>query len=251
MLENKGRYIIDFDDFPKKREKMPELEVKDRIDNFDEVELGMSAETAQEEARRCLSCRRCLGCALCLAVCKPKAIVFEQEDEIIDLMVDDVIISLDDVFYMPAGRSELGFGKYKNVICVTELERALDDKGPFGGLLLRPFDGDVPENMAIIFDGDLGDETDDTLQTASHVLEKVDGISISLFAGDNTGINANGGINVKKAEVEEVKEIEETGNLTVSFTEGGNKAEEEFDMIVIASKMKVLPEIKKLQDKLS
>ena len=93
MAENKGRYIIGFTDIPCERQCMPELNVEKRKSTFEEVELGLSIEAAQREARRCLSCRRCLGCELCLAVCESKAIVFDQEDEVIDLTVDDIIIS--------------------------------------------------------------------------------------------------------------------------------------------------------------
>jgi len=42
-----------------KRHKMPELPINERIDNFKEVELGFSKESAMAEADRCLEC----GCA--------------------------------------------------------------------------------------------------------------------------------------------------------------------------------------------
>lgn len=46
-----------FMDFAKKpRAKMPELPTMARRNNFEEVELGFSEETALEEAKRCLSC---------------------------------------------------------------------------------------------------------------------------------------------------------------------------------------------------
>ena len=43
----------------KPRQEMPELPVRDRVKTFDEVELGLTAEQAHEEALRCLEC----GCA--------------------------------------------------------------------------------------------------------------------------------------------------------------------------------------------
>ena len=39
-----------------KREKMPCIKVKNRIKNFDEVELGLSEETCVNDAKRCLRC---------------------------------------------------------------------------------------------------------------------------------------------------------------------------------------------------
>ncbi|MDH3949434.1 MAG: hypothetical protein OEV11_00220, partial [Deltaproteobacteria bacterium] len=74
MYEKKERYIVEFQDIPAEREHQIEIEVDERRDNYDEVELGFDEERALREAKRCLSCRRCLGCALCWAECKPEAI---------------------------------------------------------------------------------------------------------------------------------------------------------------------------------
>ena len=93
MYENKGRYIVEFQDIPTERQHQIEIEVEDRRGTYSEVELGFDEERAVKEAKRCLSCRRCLGCALCWAECKPEAIVFEMEDEYYDLEADAVIIS--------------------------------------------------------------------------------------------------------------------------------------------------------------
>ena len=85
IYEKKGRYIVEFQDIPRSRQHHIEIPVDARRLNYDEVELGFDEERALKEAKRCLSCRRCLGCALCWAECKPEAINFEMEDELIDL----------------------------------------------------------------------------------------------------------------------------------------------------------------------
>jgi len=46
------------------RARMPELAVEQRVDNFDEVELGLSAEAAHREGSRCMSCG-CWKAATC------------------------------------------------------------------------------------------------------------------------------------------------------------------------------------------
>lgn len=54
-LEDLPRW--EFEEFPKfPRATMPSIPLSARIGNFDEVELGLSEEAAQNEARRCLSC---------------------------------------------------------------------------------------------------------------------------------------------------------------------------------------------------
>ena len=40
------------------RVKMPEQEPQRRINDFEEVNLGLSMELAQQEARRCLQCKK-------------------------------------------------------------------------------------------------------------------------------------------------------------------------------------------------
>ena len=84
LYEKKGRYIVEFPDILTKRQHHIEIEVDERRMNNKEVELGFDEERALKEAKRCLSCRRCLGCALCWAECKPEAIMFDMQDEILD-----------------------------------------------------------------------------------------------------------------------------------------------------------------------
>ena len=93
QYENKGRFIVKFGDIPSPRQHLVEIGVEERRNNYLEVELGFDEQRALREAKRCLSCRRCLGCALCWAECKPEAIRFDMQDEIIELAADSVIIS--------------------------------------------------------------------------------------------------------------------------------------------------------------
>ena len=82
MLEERKRYIIDFQDVPADRAHTPELAPDDRIKNYDEIEKGFTLEQAQSEAKRCLSCRRCLGCKLCLAGCPFDVPRFDEDCKI-------------------------------------------------------------------------------------------------------------------------------------------------------------------------
>ena len=47
--EHKGRYIVEFQDIPAEREHQIEIEVDERRDNYDEVELGFDEERALRE----------------------------------------------------------------------------------------------------------------------------------------------------------------------------------------------------------
>ncbi len=57
---------------PAKRTQMPVLNPLDRVNNFEEVQLGLTGEMAVEEAKRCLGC----GCA-CIQACPYDVIQFD------------------------------------------------------------------------------------------------------------------------------------------------------------------------------
>lgn len=53
----------------------PKLEAARRASTFDEVVLGLDADTALFEARRCLSCGSCFACDNCFGVCPDNAVI--------------------------------------------------------------------------------------------------------------------------------------------------------------------------------
>ena len=146
----KRKFITEFPDIPSKRPAEPSLPLEDRKGNFKEVELGYSEEQAIAEARRCLSCRRCIGCGLCLAECPLEAIVYDQKDEAIKLKVGSVILAPGFDEFDANLQEQFGYSQYPNVITSIELERILSPNGPYGGLLLRPSDGEIPKRIAFI-----------------------------------------------------------------------------------------------------
>jgi len=150
QYENKGRFIVKFGDIPSPRQQLIEIEVDERRNNYNEVELGFDEERALKEARRCLSCRRCLGCALCWAECKPEAIQFELQDELIELAADSVIVSPGVERALDRIDRRFGLAKDTNVITDLQLERMLSESGPSAGLIIRPYDGEIPASVAFV-----------------------------------------------------------------------------------------------------
>jgi NADPH-dependent glutamate synthase beta subunit-like oxidoreductase len=53
----------------------PQLDAARRVDTFDEVVAGLTAETALYEARRCMSCGNCFECDNCYSVCPDNAVI--------------------------------------------------------------------------------------------------------------------------------------------------------------------------------
>ena len=55
---------------------MPERSVEEVLGegNYVQIEEGLSATMARDEARRCLRCDVCIGCGLCMAACSEMGI---------------------------------------------------------------------------------------------------------------------------------------------------------------------------------
>jgi heterodisulfide reductase subunit A len=252
----KSKFITDFKDIPTPRQKMPELPLEERQLNFKEVELGFSEEMAVKEAKRCLSCRRCIGCGLCLAECDQKAIEYDQSPETMKLKVDAIILAPGFDEFDPNRKKELGYGKCFNVITSIEFERILSPTGPHGGVIMRPFDGEIPKRIALI--QCVGSREEmlganfcsnlccmQSLKEALTACERIPELEVKIF---HKGIRPFGKgsegyyqktlkqekIEFVGAEVTGLEENSGTGNVTLSYSNNGQASKEEFELVVLA-----------------
>ena len=252
----KPKYIPEFNDIPSPRAKMPELPLEERHLNFEEVELGLSEEQALAEASRCLSCRRCIGCGLCLAECDDCAIVYEEKSAKLTLEADAIIYAADGDTYNPRSKREFGYEDSANIITSTEFERLASAAGPFGGVILRPFDGEVPGRIAFIQCVGSREEgiganfcstvcCSRTLSQAQRARDVIGDVEVTVIhrgmrpigkGGEKilTGLEAENWTEFIAGAVEDVTEDAETGKVKVKFTTGGGETEREFDLVVLA-----------------
>ena len=93
---------------------------------------------------------KCIGCGICEGVCKANAIEYTQVDEKITLNVGAIIVSIGFDEFDPSPLKVYGYGNYKNVVTSIEFERILSASGPYGGLVLRPSDGEIPAKLAFL-----------------------------------------------------------------------------------------------------
>lgn len=122
---------------PSARAKMPELAVAERINNYKEIELGFSEETAMREAARCIDCGGCCECKLCVSQCKAQAIDHDDTDKKEFIDVGSIIIATGFDPMNPAPMTQYGYGKYTNVFTNLEFERLSNATGPTSGKLLK------------------------------------------------------------------------------------------------------------------
>ncbi|MGD8531220.1 MAG: hypothetical protein PVI74_10105 [Syntrophobacterales bacterium] len=263
MYELKGRYIVEFQDIPAEREHQIEIEVDERRENYNEVELGFDEERALREAKRCLSCRRCLGCALCWAECKPEAIIFEMEDEYYDVEADAVIISAG--VERPHDRidARFGLGQHLNVITDLQLARMLSENGPSKGLVIRPYDGEIPTSIAFVQSYESASPPMHTsalclaINEAILVRGKLAEAEIEVFANNledfrqeqDSTLKGLEKIEISDATVSNVEAVENQ-NLEVTISSNGSETSKVFEMIVLLTQPQLSNQVKQMSKEL-
>ena len=89
-------------------------------------------------------------CRVCEKVCNNKAILFDQEDEIITLETGALILAGGLELFDARRKQEYGYGRWPNVITSLQYERMLSAAGPFRGRIQRLSDGQRPGRIAWI-----------------------------------------------------------------------------------------------------
>ncbi len=125
----------------KSRPQAEELAPANRLNNFDEVEKGLTEEQALAEAARCLNCALCSECNRCVETCKQHAIDHAMREQMVKLEVGSVILTPGFKEFDARRKGEFGYGRYDNVVTSVQFERMLSAAGPFEGHVVRLSDG--------------------------------------------------------------------------------------------------------------
>jgi heterodisulfide reductase subunit A-like polyferredoxin len=125
----------------KSRPHAGELAPASRVNNFDEVEKGLTEEEALAEAERCLNCALCSECNRCVETCKQHAIDHAMREQTVQLEVGSVILTPGFKEFDARRKGEFGYGRYDNVVTSVQFERMLSAAGPFEGHVVRLSDG--------------------------------------------------------------------------------------------------------------
>jgi len=200
---------------------------------------------------------KCIGCGTCDEVCKAGAIQYDQKDSEVKLRVGSIILAPGFEAFDARRKSEYGYGRYPNVVTSIEFERILSASGPYGGLVLRPSDGEIPKRVAFIqCVGSRDYQVGNNYCSAACCMY---GIKEAVIAKEHTPIQMDAsifymdmrsfgkefdeyrnraekeyGIRFVRSRVGAVTENSSTGNLFVSYAKDETPTAEEFDMVVLS-----------------
>ncbi|MEM4704306.1 MAG: FAD-dependent oxidoreductase, partial [Candidatus Bathyarchaeia archaeon] len=186
-----------------------------------------------------------------------KAVADDQQGSEATLKVGSIILAPGFEPFDARKKTEYGYGRYPNVVTSVEFERILSASGPFGGLVLRPSDGEIPKKIAFIQcvgsrDFQLGNNYCSAACCMYGMKEAViakehtpTNLDCKIFFMDMRAYGkefdmyyerAQGewGIQFVRSRVATVTEDPQTHNLHIHYVENETPKTEEFDMIVLS-----------------
>ena len=214
---------------------------------------------------------KCIGCGTCEEVCKAGAIQYDQKDSQVKLRVGSIILAPGFEPFDARLKTEYGYGRYPNVVNSIEFERILSASGPYGGLVLRPSDGEIPKRVAFVQcvgsrDYKVGNKYCSAACCMYGIKEAVIAkehtptpLAASIFYMDmrsygkefdeyRNRAEEEYGIRFMRSRAGSVTEDPATGNLFVHYVKDETPVNEEFDMVVLSIGMLPPKNIEKLAD---
>jgi heterodisulfide reductase subunit A len=212
----------------------------------------------------------CNRCRKCEQLCPAKAISIDDKGMTVDLHVGGIIMATGYELYDAKRLETYGFGTYKDVITMMQLERLVSATGPTGGYVKRA-DGTDVKRMAILLCA--GSRDKNYISYCSRiccmyalkqafVLKKMLGIDVTIYYTD---IRATGkgyedlywrdqeaGVSFIRGKVAEVYRNAKTNKLVVAAEDSlsGELTNEEFDLVGLATPMVPPTGLRELADKM-
>jgi heterodisulfide reductase subunit A len=216
---------------------------------------------------------KCIGCGTCYEICKAKAVEYEQQDTEATLKIGSIILAPGFEPIDAKLRSEYGYGRFPNVVTSIEFERILSASGPYGGLVLRPSDGEIPKKIAFIQcvgsrDFQIGNNycsaaccmysIKEAVIAKEHATIKLEPTIFYMdlraygkeFDAYYERAKKEWGIRFVRSRVASITEDPATNNLFIHYVEDETPKTEEFDMVVLSIGMQPPKNAEKLAETL-
>jgi heterodisulfide reductase subunit A-like polyferredoxin len=267
------------DEPQKARARVPELRMKDRKGNFNEVELGYDEETGQAEAHRCLNCGYCCECFQCAEVCGAGAVTLQthaQQPETVEMEVGSVILAPGLHSFDPSKFETYNYASHPNVITSMEFERILSASGPTMGHLVRMSDHREPKKIAwlqCVGSRDVNQcdhaycssvccmyAVKEAIIAKEHAKDDLDCAIFFMdmrthgkdFEGYYDDARLKHGIRFIRSRVHTVDVMAGTDDLVIRYaSESGEAMEETFDMVILSVGLETPPDLLDLAQKLN
>jgi heterodisulfide reductase subunit A-like polyferredoxin len=186
-----------------------------------------------------------------------------MEDEYYDVEADAVIISAG--VERPHDRidARFGLGQHLNVITDLQLARMLSENGPSKGLVIRPYDGEIPTSIAFVQSYESASPPMHTsalclaINEAILVRGKLAEAEIEVFANNledfrqeqDSTLKGLEKIEISDATVSNVEAVENQ-NLEVTISSNGSETSKVFEMIVLLTQPQLSNQVKQMSKEL-
>jgi len=200
-------------------------------------------------------CRK--DCTACVEACPYGAINLEQPIERKKFRVAAVVVATGWTPYDATRLTNLGYGRFPNVVTNVVLERMAAANGPTAGRILRPSDGKEPATVAFVQCAGSRDENhlpycsgvccSASLKQSTYIHNLYPETKVTIFYIDvrtpgflqnfYTKVTANDRLKMTKGKVERVEEDTQTHDLLVTVEEAltGKKLTQRFSLVVLAT----------------
>ena len=196
-------------------------------------------------------------CAKCVDACPYGAIDLNMGPKTLKLSVGSIVMATGWQPYDGTRLTDLGLGRYRNVISNVMMERLAAPDGPTGGRVLRPGDGKEVGSVAFVQCAGSRDENHlpycsavccmASLKQATYLREQLPNSRVYLFFMDVRSpgkydefyrkVAGDEQVKVLRGKVAKIDEDPVTGNLVVHADDTiyGSKIEVTVDMVVLAT----------------
>jgi quinone-modifying oxidoreductase, subunit QmoA len=203
------------------------------------------------------ACRE--GCSACVEACPYGAIELGQQEEHRKFHVAAVVVATGWAPYDASRITNLGFGRFPNVVTNVILERMAATNGPTSGKILRPSDGKEPESVAFVQCAGSRDENhlpycssvccSASLKHSTYIRGLYPDAQMTIFYIDlrtpgllqdfYDKVATNGNLKLVKGKVGKIEEDPQTHDLLVTAEEvlAGKKTTRRFSLVVLATGM--------------
>ncbi len=216
----------------------------------------------------------CIGCGLCEKMCLAGAIKYDDAPQQNTLQVGSITLAVGTRTFDPSGLDFLGYGRFPNVVTSAEFERILSASGPYFGHLMRPLDREEPRKIAWLQcvgsrdTNNCGNAYCSSVCCMYAVKEAViakehagGDLDCAVFYMDMRTYGKDferyydqareeEGVRFIRSRVHTITEVEESGDLELSFVDDAGRMQSEvFNMVVLSVGLETSPQTLELAEK--